>query len=425
MSKDLFDHIANELKHQEVYPSTNASFEEVMRRRKKRKKGFIWWYTAASVALILGLLFVGNEYLNSRTSIDSGNSGKPISAASTQDEQTYESGDESFNPSTASTDTPPFKSSTNEVNANDQSGRTVPKPIKKSLSSSLLDIFTTLHSGNRNNGSIASSSPGNTSLDKDPSNLDGVFRFKEEPALYGKRNLNPIPPGEPLAMRPSEYLDWDFSMGPFEPHLTKKPWYVEMSAITGSNNRVQFDDKEPLSVLGTNYMAQYQASLFTSFQSSSTLWGVGIHYTQWVGNGEWREHTQEKILQPDSTYKTISSTTTGRVNYKIDKISIPVSYRGFTRVSKFNLRYGVQLAPGFTRVTDGTYFDATSYTNLTNTRLWSMDGKASVGPIVNVTKGVQVIIEPSVMYQSFVHHTGSLQGNWFGGLGVSMLYRIR
>jgi hypothetical protein len=38
---------------------------------------------------------------------------------------------------------------------------------------------------------------------------------------------------------------------------------------------------------------------------------------------------------------------------------------------------------------------------------------------------LNVVIEPSVMYQSFVDQNSKIQGNWFGGLGVSMLYRLR
>jgi len=300
------------------------------------------------------------------------------------------------------------------------------KSNKKTLGAKLFNIFNKLRG--KGGADITPTNNGITRQDSESSKFSrGLMTtvLVEEPALYGKRYLEPTKLGEPLEMRPSDYLDWDFSMGPFEPHLRKKPWYVELSAITGSNNQVQFNEEEPLSVLGTNYMAQYQASFLTSFNSSSAMWGIGLHYTQWVGNGEWREHTKERILQPDGTYKIINSTTTGRVNYSIDKVSIPLSYRGFARVSKFNLRYGVQLAPGFTSVTEGTYFDATSYTALQNSRMWSMDGKASVGPMIQVNKGLNVVIEPSVMYQSFVDQNSKIQGNWFGGLGVSMLYRLR
>lgn len=422
MSNDPIEHIVQSLKTQEVSPSASASFDEVMRRREKRKKGLIWWFTSAALLLIIGGIYF-NPWSSTEfnTSVNQKNTSNSVKAVQS----------EAYNPNIADISNVDgegenINNSTSESQASSIEVNEPKKPNNKTLGAKLFNIFNKLR-GNHGTG-INVSNNGITRQDPENSKFSlGLMTsiLEEEPALYGKRYLDPTEPGEPLEMPPSDYLDWDFSMGPFEPHLRKKPWYVELSAITGSNNQVQFNEEEPLSVLGTNYMAQYQASFLTSFNSSSAMWGIGLHYTQWVGNGEWREHTKEKILQPDGTYKTINSTTTGRVNYSIDKVSIPLSYRGFARVSKFNLRYGVQLAPGFTSVTEGTYFDATSYTVLQNSRMWSIDGKASVGPMIQVNKALNVVIEPSVIYQSFLDQNSKIQGNWFGGLGVSMLYRLR
>ncbi|MGB0243151.1 MAG: hypothetical protein ACPGAK_03860 [Bacteroidia bacterium] len=422
MNNDPLEHIVQNLKTHEVSPSASASFDEVMRRREKRKKGIIWWFTSAALLLMVGGMYVGLwPSQENNTSAVQKNTSNP--GASVQSE-TYKPS--SLNKRSLDAEEQNITNPTPESQVSTFADNEPKKSNKKTLGAKLFNIFNKL----RGNGDT-DITPTNTGITRQYSESSkfpkGLMTsvLKEEPALYGKRYLEPTKPGEPLEMRPSDYLDWDFNMGPFEPHLRKKPWYVELSAITGSNNQVQFNEEEPLSVLGTNYMAQYQASFLTSFNSSSAMWGIGLHYTQWVGNGEWREHTKERILQPDGTYKIINSTTTGRVNYSIDKVSIPLSYRGFARVSKFNLRYGVQLAPGFTSVTEGTYFDATSYTALQNSRMWSMDGKASVGPMIQVNKGLNVVIEPSVMYQSFVDQNSKIQGNWFGGLGVSMLYRLR
>ncbi|MGB1093978.1 MAG: hypothetical protein ACPG0L_04690 [Bacteroidia bacterium] len=422
MNNDPLEHIAQTLKTHEVSPSESASFDEVMRRREKRKKGIIWWFTSAALLLMVGGIYFSpwssEEFNTTADQKNTSNSGTSVQSeeynSSILDKKSPDAEEEIITNSTPESQEPYLAD-------NDPK-----KSNKKTLGAKLFNIFNKL----RGNGDtdITPTKNGITRQDSESSKFSkGLMTtvLVEERALYGKRYLEPTKLGESLEMRPSDYLDWDFNMGPFEPHLRKNPWYVELSAITGSNNQIQFNEEEPLSVLGTNYMAQYQASFLTSFNSSSAMWGFGLHYTQWVGNGEWREHTKEKILQPDGTYKTINSTTTGRVNYSIDKVSIPLSYRGFARVSKFNLRYGVQLAPGFTRVTEGTYFDATSYTALQNSRMWSMDGKASVGPMIQVNKGLNVVIEPSVMYQSFVDQNSKIQGNWFGGLGVSMLYRLR
>ena len=422
MNNDPLEHIAQTLKTHEVSPSASASFDEVMRRREKRKKGIIWWFTSAALLLMVGGIYFSpwssEEFNTTADQKNTSNSGTSVQSeaynSSILDKKSADAEEEIITNSTPESQEPYLAD-------NDPK-----KSNKKTLGAKLFNIFNKL----RGNGGT-DITPSNSGITRQYSESSKFSRglmtsvLEEEPALYGKRYLEPTKPGEPLEMRPSDYLDWDFNMGPFEPHLRKNPWFVELSAITGSNNQIQFNEEEPLSVLGTNYMAQYQASFLTSFNSSSAMWGIGLHYTQWVGNGEWREHTKERILQPDGTYKIINSTTTGRVNYSIDKVSIPLSYRGFARVSKFNLRYGVQLAPGFTSVTEGTYFDATSYTALQNSRMWSMDGKASVGPMIQVNKGLNVVIEPSVMYQSFVDQNSKIQGNWFGGLGVSMLYRLR
>lgn len=422
MNNDPLEHIVQNLKTHEVSPSASASFDEVMRRREKRKKGIIWWFTSAALLLMVGGMYFGPwpSEENNTSAVQKNNSNPGASVQS----ETHNSS--SLNKRSLDAEEQNITNPTLESQVPTLADNEPKKSNKKTLGAKLFNIFNKL----RGNGGT-DITPSNSGITRQYSESSKFSRglmtsvLEEEPALYGKRYLEPTKPGEPLEMRPSDYLDWDFNMGPFEPHLRKKPWYVELSAITGSNNQIQFNEKEPLSILGTNYMAQYQASFLTSFNSSSAMWGIGLHYTQWVGNGEWREHTKERILQPDGTYKIINSTTTGRVNYSIDKVSIPLSYRGFARVSKFNLRYGVQLAPGFTSVTEGTYFDATSYTALQNSRMWSMDGKASVGPMIQVNKGLNVVIEPSVMYQSFVDQNSKIQGNWFGGLGVSMLYRLR
>ena len=423
MSKDPLEHIVQTLKRQEISPSASASFDEVMRKREKRKKGLIWWLTSAALLLIVGGVCL-NPWSSTEfttASVNQKNTPSPSTMVQSEaydrsmaDSRILDAAEEDLINRTPDNQTPSIVENKPK------------KPNNKTLGAQLFDIFNKL----RGKGStdVNVSNTGITRQDSERSKFSqGLITsvLGEEPQLYGKRYLEPTKPGDPIEMRPSDYLDWDFNIGSFEPHLRKKPWYIELSAITGSNNRVQFNVEEPLSVLGTNYMAQYQASFLTSPHSSSAMWGIGFHYTQWVGNGEWREHTKEKILQPDGTYKIMNSTTTGRVNYSIDKVSIPLSYRGFARISKFNLRYGVQLAPGMTSVTEGTYFDATSYTTLQNSRMWSMDGKASVGPMIQVNKGLNVVIEPSVMYQSFVDQNSKIQGNWFGGLGVSMLYRLR
>ena len=219
---------------------------------------------------------------------------------------------------------------------------------------------------------------------------------------------------------------------------------MEFSAITGSDNQVQFDGKENLSVLGTNYMAQYQMSLLREFKGAN-MWGLGLQYTQWVGNGEWRKREFLDILHIDTqtvainvpglptqyvTYydtQTVqqSNISTGQIKYNIDKFSLPISHRGYIRLLKTNFRYAAQIAPGFIRSSRGAYFSPTEYMPIDKTTQLSLGAKVGMGPIIPVGNGVSIVIEPAMMYESFWHPSQGLQGNVFGGLGISMLWRLK
>jgi hypothetical protein len=54
-----------------------------------------------------------------------------------------------------------------------------------------------------------------------------------------------------------------------------------------------------------------------------------------------------------------------------------------------------------------------------------MDGKLFVGPMIPVTRNMTLVIQPSVMYQSFINDRSQVNGKFFGGLGVSMIWKIK
>jgi hypothetical protein len=85
----------------------------------------------------------------------------------------------------------------------------------------------------------------------------------------------------------------------------------------------------------------------------------------------------------------------------------------------------MHLAPGVTTVSEGTYFTETSFNSIDKKRHTTMDGTLFVGPMIPVTRNMTLVIQPSVMYQSFVSDRGQVNGKFFGGLGVSMIWKIK
>jgi hypothetical protein len=191
-------------------------------------------------------------------------------------------------------------------------------------------------------------------------------------------------------------------------------------------------------------MAQYQLNWLRECQGIGML-GLGLQYTQWVGNGEWRKKEYIEIPQIDTqliainvpglptqfiqtfdtTYVHDVSTSTGEINYQIDKIAVPLAFRGFTRIFKTNFRYAVQIAPGVTRITKGSYFTPTEFIALEQKSQFTMGAKIGMGPMIPINPNLNIVIEPALMYQSFVHPEKGMKGRIFGGLGISMMWRLR
>jgi hypothetical protein len=241
-----------------------------------------------------------------------------------------------------------------------------------------------------------------------------------------------------------EGIEFDIPEQRIRNKFQKLPWFFEVSAIAASNNTINFDEDRPLSVLGTQYLAQYSASFLKEF-NNATMWGLGVQYSEWVGNGQWRENEFVKVMKLDTqirsitlpgrpkhyytvidtNYQTVNNSRTGLISYKIDKVAIPISYRFHVQFMKVPLQIGMHLAPGVTTVSEGTYFTETSFNSIDKKRHTTMDGKLFVGPMIPVTRNMTLVIQPSVMYQSFVTDKGQVNGKFFGGLGVSMIWKIK
>jgi hypothetical protein len=236
--------------------------------------------------------------------------------------------------------------------------------------------------------------------------------------------------------------DLEFELPDFEIKLRNTPskWFAELSAITGSNNTIVFEDDVPLSVLGTQYMAQYQMLVLKDFENGS-MFGAGIQFSEWVGNGKWQRTsnsmvpkvtTRKVLISPpwepkkyavlsDTTYVPVTTVQSGAVEYKIDKISFPLAYRFCTSIGKLPVRFGMHLAPGYTTVTEGVYFTQTDFRPIQSNRQMTVDGRITLGPMFPITKKWTFVMEPSLIYQSFVTPDNQVNGKFFTGLGVAIL----
>lgn len=239
-------------------------------------------------------------------------------------------------------------------------------------------------------------------------------------------------------------IELDIPDRPLLPKLPTSKWYAELSVITGSNNSINFEENVPLSILGTQYMAQYQMLILKDLENGSML-GAGIQYSEWVGNGQWQLNKNEMIQkidtnvvrisapwQPkryltiiDTSYVSVNNVQTGNIEYRIDKISFPLAYRFYTQIAKTPVRFGIHLAPGYTTVNSGTYFTNTDYRAFDKSRYMTIDGKLTLGPMIPINKKWTFVIEPSLMYQSFLSDNNStVNGKFFTGLGIAILRKL-
>ncbi len=239
-------------------------------------------------------------------------------------------------------------------------------------------------------------------------------------------------------------IEIDIPERPVLPKLPSSKWYAELSVITGSNNTINFEENVPLSILGTQYTAQYQMLILKDLENGSMV-GAGIQYSEWVGNGQWQLNKNEMIQkidtnvvlisapwQPkrygtfiDTSYVPLNKVQTGNIEYRIGKISFPLAYRFYTQIAKTPIRVGFHLAPGYTTVNSGSYFTNTDYRVFDKSSYMTFDGKLTLGPMIPINKKWTFVIEPSLMYQSFLSDNYStVNGKFFTGLGIAILRKL-
>jgi hypothetical protein len=209
----------------------------------------------------------------------------------------------------------------------------------------------------------------------------------------------------------------------WDPARYRSKWYCEMGATTGSKVIVDFDNKNALSVLGTMYHANYQGLILRDMGNGIML-GTGISYGEWIGNGEWQlTQTERKtyidsydlvvMIPPVQTVRVYDTSevidvklTTGDIQYKIDKVSLPLAMRYNLMLGKVAWRLAAQLNPGITTKTTGDYFTKTEYHSISQQRMFCMDAKLAFGPSFALSSDWTLVLEPNAMLHSFYDKSG-------------------
>jgi hypothetical protein len=443
----------DQLREAEVAYSSRVSFDKVMEMRedKKKRRALIWWFTS------LGLLFVGlgSSYFLWPSS---------LSTASSQ---------VALNPSASSikeSELPLQKRELTPV----ESAPTLPDRAGEQIGQGSVLTERGISKPNRNRGerimerpvdalddlnapwlkeSAAASKLG-FGLSSRQNQRFAVGNGADGTALQGREDIRSQVYSLGLTPSYAEWLDpfalrheyFDDRLLPdndlrdrFKPNL-----YAEFTAFTGSHNAINFDNRDNLSVLGTQYHAHYQFAILKDL-GNGHLAGMGLAYGEWVGNGQYRDRQWETFTQIDTFHVVVMipgqpvqtvevidtntftewSETTGTLNYKISKVSIPLAYRYYLPLGKSVWRLSAQMSPGMTTRTEGSYFSRTEYLPLSVQRQFTFDGRLAFGPTVPISNVWTIVLEPNLFAQSFVEsQTRVAKAKLFSGFGVSLVGKL-
>jgi len=264
-----------------------------------------------------------------------------------------------------------------------------------------------------------------SSIDKSvEANLVDMIHNAENQLMYcDPRGIYPVSIG--MSKMKEEFIE--IPEGEYEkawdPARYRSKWYGEIGATTGSKVIVDFDNKNALSVLGTMYHANYQGLILRDLGNGIML-GTGISYGEWIGNGEWQLTQSERktfidsydlvvMIPPVQTVRVYDTSevidvklTTGDIQYKIDKVSLPLAMRYNLMLGKVAWRLAAQLNPGITTKTTGDYFTKTEYHSISQQRMFCMDAKLAFGPSFALSTDWTLVLEPNAMLHSFYDKSG-------------------
>ena len=289
-------------------------------------------------------------------------------------------------------------------------------------------IVGDIEMNNTNAKSSKSSNPVNTPVnvvdEVAAANLLDMIHNAENQLIYcDPRGIYPVSIG--MSKMKEEFIE--IPEGEYEkawdPARYRSKWYGEIGATTGSKVIVDFDNKNALSVLGTMYHANYQGLILRDLGNGIML-GTGISYGEWIGNGEWQlTQTERKtfidsydlvvMIPPVQTVRVYDTSevidvklTTGEIQYKIDKVSLPLAMRYNLMLGKVAWRLAAQLNPGITTKTTGDYFTKTEYHSISQQRMFCMDAKLAFGPSFALSSDWTLVLEPNAMLHSFYDKSG-------------------
>lgn len=412
-----------------------VTFEAVMKKREKKKRRVIFWLP--SVAVVAGLFLsagLGYMFLS-----DSSSAVKSPQVSLKQ--VVVKPNKKSFakNQNEKSESIQGAGISREDISSNNTSARS--RKASNAVNSQILapnnEILTTnslegdflkaeLPSINAPVNVVEEAAAARTSsIDKSvDANLVDMIHNAENQLIYcDPRGIYPVSIG--MSKMKEEFIE--IPEGEYEkawdPARYRSKWYGEIGATTGSKVIVDFDNKNALSVLGTMYHANYQGLILRDLGNGIML-GTGISYGEWIGNGEWQlTQTERKtfidsydlvvMIPPVQTVRVYDTSevidvklTTGDIQYKIDKVSLPLAMRYNLMLGKVAWRLAAQLNPGITTKTTGDYFTKTEYHSISQQRMFCMDAKLAFGPSFALSTDWTLVLEPNAMLHSFYDKSG-------------------
>jgi len=412
-----------------------VTFEAVMKKREKKKRRVIFWLP--SVAVVAGLfLSAGLGYMflsDSNSAVKSPQVAlknvvvKPNKKAfaKNQNEKSESLDGVGIKSAVISSNNTSSKSLKGSIPVNNQN-RTVNNKILTTNSLEGNFLRAELPFVNNPVNVVEELAVARTSsIDKkvDANLVDMIHNAENQLMFCDPRGIYPVSIG--MSKMKEEFIE--IPEGEYEkawdPARYRSKWYGEMGATTGSKVIVDFDNKNALSVLGTMYHANYQGLILRDMGNGIML-GTGISYGEWIGNGEWQlTQTERKtfidsydlvvMIPPVQTVRVYDTSevidvklTTGDIQYKIDKVSLPLAMRYNLMLGKVAWRLAAQLNPGITTKTTGDYFTKTEYHSISQQRMFCMDAKLAFGPSFALSSDWTLVLEPNAMLHSFYDKSG-------------------
>ncbi len=401
-----------------------VTFEAVMKKREKKKRRVIFWLP--SVAVVAGLfLSAGLGYMflsDSNSAVKS----PQVALKNVVVKPNKKSFAKNQNEKSESLDGVGIKSALISSTNTSSKSLKVSSPVNNQNRTVNNKILTTNSlEGNFLRAELPFvNNPVNVVEEVAAANLVDMINNAENQLMFcDPRGIYPVSIG--MSKMKEEFIE--IPEGEYEkawdPARYRTKWYGEMGATTGSKVIVDFDNKNALSVLGTMYHANYQGLILRDMGNGIML-GTGISYGEWIGNGEWQlTQTERKtyidsydlvvMIPPVQTVRVYDTSevidvklTTGDIQYKIDKVSLPLAMRYNLMFGKVAWRLAAQLNPGITTKTTGDYFTKTEYHAISQQRTFCMDAKLAFGPSFALSSDWTLVLEPNAMLHSFYDKSG-------------------